>query len=85
MIVNHGDQKNLIFIKYSQNRVVFEKDVNALKQALQDTEERIKKLKEHKESAKKQLGADTEETIRRLEHNLDKLQRKRELILKELE
>ena len=64
---------------------MFEKDTDVLKQALQDTQERIKKLEEHKETAKKQLGSDTDETIRRLEHNLNKLYQKRESILKELE
>lgn len=64
---------------------MFEKDVDALRQALQDTEDRIKKLKDHKKDAQKQLGGDIEETLSRLDHNLDKLYKKRESILKELE
>ena len=64
----------------------FEKDIAALKEALQDTENRIKKLEEHRDSAKKQLGNDNaEDTISRLERNLEKLEQKRQLILKELE
>ena len=63
----------------------FEKDIPALKEALQDTENRIKKLQEHRDSAKKQLGNDNADTISRLEKNLEKLEQKRQLILKELE
>lgn len=63
---------------------MFEKDVDALRQALQDTNNRIKKLEEHKEEEKR-LGNSNDETIRRLDRNLDKLCKKRELILKELE
>lgn len=64
----------------------FEKDIPALKQALQDTESRIKKLQEHRDFAEKQLGNDnTDATISKLERNLEKLEQKRQLILKELE
>ena len=64
----------------------FEKDIHALKVALLETEHRIKKLQEHRDSAKKQLGNDNvESTISRLERNLEKLEQKRQLILKELE
>lgn len=63
----------------------FEKDEDALKQAITDTESRIKKLKEHKESAAKQLQDDaTKETLRRLDHNLDKLEKKLEFLNQEL-
>ena len=64
---------------------MFEKDVDALKQALQDTESRIQKLQDHKKAEEKRLGNSNDETIRRLERNLDKLNKKRESILKELE
>ena len=69
----------------------FEKDVDALRQALENTENRIKKLQEHKESVTKELrdsksDEDTaNETLRRLEKNLENLSKKRELIIKELE
>ena len=64
----------------------FEKDIPALKEALQDTENRIKKLQEHRDSAKKQLGnSNADATVSRLERNLEKLEQKRQLILKELE
>ena len=64
---------------------MFEKDVDALKQALADTEERIKKLEEHKKIEEKRLGNTNDDTIKRLERNLDNLQKKRESILKGLE
>lgn len=64
---------------------MFEKDVNALKQALVDTEERIKKLEEHKEAEQKRLGDSNDKTISRLERNLEKLRKKRESIIQELE
>lgn len=64
----------------------FEKDISALRQALQDTEARIKKLQEHRVSAKKQLGNNnSDSTISRLDRNLEKLEQKRQLILKELQ
>ncbi|QDI88589.1 hypothetical protein Nisw_03090 [Candidatus Nitrosopumilus sp. SW] len=62
----------------------FEKDVAALKEALDDTENRIKKLKEHKESEIKKSNYNSE-TLRRLEKNLENLHKKRDLILSELE
>ena len=62
----------------------FEKDVASLKEALSDTEARIKKLEEHKESEGKKPNPDYE-TLRRLEKNLDDLHKKRVLILSEFE
>ena len=62
----------------------FEKDTVALKEALNDTENRIKKLEEHKESESKKSDSDSE-TLRRLERNLENLHKKRILILSELE
>ena len=64
--------------------MVFEKDTVALKEALNDTENRIKKLEEHKESESKKSDSDSE-TLRRLERNLENLHKKRILILSELE
>lgn len=63
----------------------FEKDVAALKDALNDTDIRIKKLEEHMESEKKKLGDTNSETLYRLEKNLENLRKKRTLILSELE
>ncbi|NND87291.1 MAG: hypothetical protein HKM23_08245 [Nitrosopumilus sp.] len=69
----------------------FEKDIQALRQALEDTENRIKKLEQHKESVIKELrdsksdDDSNNETLRRLEKNLENLNKKRELIIKELE
>ena len=74
-----------ILIDYTHRTLSFEKDISALKQALDDTEQRIKKLEEHKESELKKLGTTNDETIRRLERNLQKLQEKKQLILEELE
>ena len=63
----------------------FERDIPALKKALQDTEDRIKKLQEHRDSAKKQLGnSNVDATMSRLKRNLEKLEQRRQLILKEL-
>ena len=62
----------------------FEKDVSSLREALLDTESRIKKLEEHKESEAKKSESDSE-TLRRLEKNLENLHKKRTLILSELE
>ena len=64
---------------------MFEKDIDALKQALADIEERIKKLEEHKEVEQKRLGDSNDETISRLERNLEKLCKKRDSIIQELE
>ena len=64
---------------------MFEKDDDALRQALTDTEERIRKLEEHKEVEAKRLENANDETINRLERNLDKLRKKRESIIQELE
>lgn len=63
----------------------FERDIPALKKALYDTEDRIRKLEEHRDSAKRQLGNDNADTISRLERNLEKLEQRRQLILKELQ
>lgn len=69
----------------------FEKDSEALKKALLETDQRIKKLKEHKESVNKHLRDSKSdnntiaETLRRLECNLHDLHKKRELIVKELD
>jgi len=70
--------------------LIFEKDVKALQRALLETEQRIKKLEEHKKSVNKELldnksDKANNETLRRLEHNLDNLHKKHALIIKELE
>ena len=64
---------------------MFEKDSDALKQALEDVELRIKKLEEHKEAEEKRLGNPNDQTISRLERNLEKLHKKRDSILQDLE
>ena len=64
--------------------LVFERDVVALKEALNDTDSRIKKLEDHRESECRKPNSDSE-TLRRLEKNLDNLHKKRALILSELE
>jgi len=69
----------------------FEKDVESLKIALTETEFRIKKLEEHKEIINKLLRDNkTEEswineTRRRLIQNIRNLQKKRNMIFRELE
>ena len=69
----------------------FEKDVKSLKIALTETEFRIKKLEEHKEIINKLLRDNkTEEswineTRRRLVQNIRNLQKKRNMIFRELE
>lgn len=63
----------------------FEKDVQALKEALSETDDRIKKLKGHMKYEKKKLGDKNSETLHRLEKNLENLRKKRALILSELE
>lgn len=68
----------------------FEKDSEALEKALLETDQRIKKLEEHKSSASKHLRDSKSdnnvvaETLRRLECNLDDLHKKRAFIIKEL-
>ena len=68
----------------------FEKDVKSLKIALTETEFRIKKLEEHKEIINKLLRDNkTEEswineTRRRLIRNIRNLQKKRNMIFREL-
>ena len=63
----------------------FEKDEDALRTAIADTEERITKLKEHQEVAKKQSQNDsTKETLRRLDRNLEKLEKKLAFLNQEL-
>ena len=69
----------------------FEKDIELLKVALTETEFRIKKLEEHKEIINKLLRDNkTEEswineTRRRLIQNIRNLQKKRNMIFRELE
>ena len=69
----------------------FEKDIESLKIALTETEFRIKKLEEHKEIINKLLrGNKTEEswineTKIRLVRNIKNLQKKRDIIFRELE
>ena len=69
----------------------FEKDVESLKIALTETEFRIKKLEEHKEIINKLLRDNkTEdswinETRKRLVRNIRNLQKKRNMIFRELE
>ena len=69
----------------------FEKDIESLKIALTETEFRIKKLEEHKEIINKLLRDNkTEEswineTRRRLIRNIRNLQKKRDMIFRELE
>ena len=68
----------------------FEKDSEALGKALLETNQRIKKLEEHKKSVNKHLRYSKSdnntiaETLRRLECNLDNLHKKSALIVKEL-
>jgi len=66
------------------------KDSEELKKALLETNQRIKKLEEHKELVNKKLrdsnsNNSNDETLRRLERNLINLHKKRALITKELE
>lgn len=63
----------------------FEKDVQALKEALNETDDRIKTLEGHMESEKKKIGDKNSETLHRLERNLENLHKKRALILSEME
>ncbi len=69
----------------------FEKDIELLKVALTETEFRIKKLEEHKEIINKLLRDNkTEdswinETRKRLVRNIRNLQKKRDMIFRELE
>ena len=69
----------------------FEKDIESLKIALTETEFRIKKLEEHKEIINKLLRDNkTEEswineTRIRLLRNIKNLQKKRDIIFRELE
>ena len=69
----------------------FEKDIESLKIALTETEFRIKKLEEHKEIINKLLRDNkTEEgwineTRIRLVRNIRNLQKKRDMIFRELE
>lgn len=69
----------------------FEKDIESLKIALTETEFRIKKLEEHKEIINKLLRDNkTEEswineTRIRLVRNIKNLQKKRDIIFRELE
>ena len=69
----------------------FEKDIESLKIALTETEFRIKKLEEHKEIINKLLRDNkTEEnwineTRKRLLRNIRNLQKKRDMIFRQLE
>ena len=69
----------------------FEKDIESLKIALTETEFRIKKLEEHREIINKLLRDNkTEEswineTRIRLVRNIKNLQKKRDIIFRELE
>ena len=69
----------------------FEKDIESLKIALTETEFRIKKLEEHKENINKLLRDNkTEEswineTRKRLLRNIRNLQKKRDMIFRQLE
>ncbi len=75
---------NPLFYNHSKFcNLSFEKDVIALKEALSDTNSRIKKLEEHKEFESKKFDSNSE-TLRRLEKNLENLRKKRLLILSEL-
>ena len=79
------------FINYPENlQLSFEKDIKLLQRILLETEHRIRKLEEHKESVNKnpldsRSDKTNNETLRRLERNLDNLYKKRILIIKELE
>jgi len=67
----------------------FEGDLEELERALLETNQRIKKLEEHKESTNKELrdsksdNTTIAETLRRLERNLDNLHKKRTFLIKE--
>jgi len=63
----------------------FDDDLQALETAILETDTRIKKLEDHKESLSKQLNKseNTAETLRRLEKNLDDLYQKRAFLIKE--
>jgi len=67
----------------------FENDLESLESAIIDVDQRIKKLEEHKKSAKKEIidgkldNKTITETLRRLEHNLDNLYKKRVFLIKE--
>lgn len=67
----------------------FENDLESLKIAILEVDQRIKKLEEHKESANKEIRekkSDSKtiaETMRRLERNLNELYKKREYLINE--
>jgi len=65
----------------------FEDDLEALQNAIFDTEQRIKKLEKHKESVTKELEESNSdalaETLRRLERNLDDLHKKLAFLISE--
>jgi len=69
----------------------FENDIESLKTAILDVEQRIKKLEEHKDSVNKEIRESKSdnktitETLRRLEHNLNELHEKRVFLIKERE
>lgn len=65
----------------------FENDSEALRTAIFETEQRIKKLEKHKESVTKELEESNSdalaETLRRLERNLDDLHKKMAFLISE--
>jgi len=69
----------------------FENDIESLKTAILDVEQRIKKLEEHKDSVNKEIRESKSdnktitETLRRLEYNLNELHEKRVFLIKERE
>lgn len=78
---------SLLLLKKIHN-LDFEDDLEAIEKALLETDQRIKKLEEHKKSANKEFRDNKSdntiaETLRRLEHNLDNLYKKRAFLIKE--
>ena len=60
---------------------MFGKDLEELEMVLLETDQKIRKLQEHRESTKKEIRDKSDdktivETLRRLEHNLDNLHKK---------
>jgi len=78
---------SLLFLKKICN-LDFDDDLEALEKALLETDQRIKKLEDHKESVNKEIidnksDKTIAETLRRLERNLDNLHKKRAFLIKE--
>lgn len=67
----------------------FENDKEALRKAILEVDQRIKKLEEHKESVDEEIrkgkteNKTVTETLRRLERNLGELHKKRAFLIKE--